>query len=263
MYYYENYTGPVVKFHGAVGVLPASLKKLSASLDDINFNGVEAAGAEDFVDISSSDATDTSLGGGGGGVGARTVLIFGLTKGLGWIKETVALKGTTVVTSTKKFFRVFSIEVLTAGASLTNVGDLYAIKTGSSAVYTVAGIPDTKTSLWIKLLAAAGIGESGVFTVPVGYRYSLQALSASSLLQATVFGMRSHAPASALTATRIVVNALAGPSETLALPDIPQTGQVFEAGTDLYLKGIALTAGANVDMTVWLKAIAGTPMTIS
>lgn len=70
------------------------------------------------VSSSSSDAS--------GGTGIKTVIIEGLDANYAEISETVALNGTTPVTTTASFLRVFSMNAETSGTGLVAAGNITA-----------------------------------------------------------------------------------------------------------------------------------------
>lgn len=115
------------------------------------------------IDLSSSSALDTALG-----TGARTVTIYGLGENKKYNTETISLAGTTVVTSAKKWYRVFIIKVTTFGNTGANQGDLYAVKTGTGGTYSTPGVPGTFTiaSAIFKSLASTNQGTTCFYTTP-------------------------------------------------------------------------------------------------
>ena len=97
--------------------------------------------------VSSSTADDAA------GTGARTVQVFGLDANWADIEEVVTMDGTSAVTLTNDYLRVFRTKVLTAGSSETNVGTL-TIQVGGTTVGQVQ--PDTGQSLMAIFTSAAG-----------------------------------------------------------------------------------------------------------
>ncbi len=71
------------------------------------------------MDIVSDDNDDNSAG-----TGARTLTISGLNGSYLEIEETISLNGTTPVTTTATFLRVFKLRVRTAGTSGDNEGSI-------------------------------------------------------------------------------------------------------------------------------------------
>jgi len=81
------------------------------------------------VDAVSDDTNDDVAG-----TGARTLRIQGLDGSYNLAEETVDMDGTTTVTTTQTFLRVFRMSVETAGTSGNNVGNISVTYTGGSDV---------------------------------------------------------------------------------------------------------------------------------
>lgn len=114
------------------------------------------------VNVVSDDVNDDVAG-----TGARTLRIQGLDSSFDLVEETLDMDGTTTVTTTQTFLRVFRMSVETAGTSETNEGDITA--TYSSTTDTAATI-------------TAGNGQTlmAVYTIPNGYTGYLLSLNVSS-----------------------------------------------------------------------------------
>ena len=108
----------------------------------------------DQLEVLSSSANDTSAG-----TGARTVEIEGLNSSWNVITETVIMNGTTAVTTTASFLRIFRARVVTAGTSLRNEGDITIRDQDTST--TRALITNGPTSSFGQTLMA-------VYTIPAG-----------------------------------------------------------------------------------------------
>lgn len=108
----------------------------------------------DYLQVLSSSANDTSAG-----TGARTVELQGLDSNWNVQTETVSMNGTTAVTTTNQFLRIFRARVVTGGTSLRNEGDI-TIRDQSTST-TRALITDGATN---------GMGQSlmAIYTVPAG-----------------------------------------------------------------------------------------------
>ena len=106
------------------------------------YTGFNATAAE-TVSIVSSDATDTSAG-----VGARTIILYGLDTSLLEISETITLTGTTPVVSTLLYKRLDRVKVVTAGTTGHNVGDITINQSTTTAV-VFAVVPATYNSTMI------------------------------------------------------------------------------------------------------------------
>ena len=81
------------------------------------------------VDVVSDDTNDDVAG-----TGARTLRIQGLDGSYNLVEETVDMDGTTTVTTTQTFLRVFRMSVETAGSSGNNEGTITVTYTGGSDV---------------------------------------------------------------------------------------------------------------------------------
>jgi len=102
------------------------------------------------VDVVSDNANDDVAG-----TGARTLKIQGLDGSYNLAEETVDMDGTTTVTTTQTFLRVFRMSVETAGTSGNNEGDITVTYTGGSDVAATI---------------TAGNGQTlmAVYTIPAG-----------------------------------------------------------------------------------------------
>lgn len=108
----------------------------------------------DQLEVLSSSANDTSAG-----TGARTVELEGLDSSWNLLTETVIMNGTTAVTTTASFLRIFRARVVTAGTSLRNEGDITIRDQDTST--TRALITNGPTSSFGQSLMA-------VYTIPAG-----------------------------------------------------------------------------------------------
>ena len=102
------------------------------------------------VDVVSDDVNDDVAG-----TGARTLRIQGLDGSYNFAEETVDMDGTTTVTTTQTFLRVFRMSVETAGSSGNNEGTITVTYTGGSDVAATI---------------SAGNGQTlmAVYTIPAG-----------------------------------------------------------------------------------------------
>jgi hypothetical protein len=109
---------------------------------------------DDQLEVLSSDTDDTSAG-----TGARTVELQGLDSSWNLLTETVTMNGTTAVTTTGSFLRIFRARVVTAGTSLRNEGDI-----------TIRDQDTSTTRALITNGATSGMGQTlmAVYTVPAG-----------------------------------------------------------------------------------------------
>lgn len=137
-------------FQSAVGTSSIAIWDQAAA-----YNYIAAATA---LKVSSADANDTAAG-----TGARTCTIYGLDGNYAEVNETVTLSGTTDVSTTQTFLRVFRIIVDTAGSGGVNAGIIYAY-TGADT----AGVPDDLTKVYAQVTAGENQTLMAVYTVPAG-----------------------------------------------------------------------------------------------
>lgn len=91
--------------------------------EDVNELGTSLVylAAAELMDVTSSNAADTSAG-----TGARTVLMSGLNSSHVEISETIIMNGTANVRSVNSYLRVHTLLVLTAGSGEDNAGNIKA-----------------------------------------------------------------------------------------------------------------------------------------
>jgi len=108
----------------------------------------------DQLEVLSSDADDTSAG-----TGARTVELQGLDSSWNLLTETVIMNGTSAVTTTGSFLRIFRARVVTAGSSGRNEGTI-----------TIRDQDTSTTRALITNGATDGNGQTlmAVYTIPAG-----------------------------------------------------------------------------------------------
>lgn len=106
----------------------------------------------DNITVVSTSALDTALGD-----GARTVLVSGLDDNFDPLQESIALSGTTPVTTTGEFVRVNQLVVLEVG--------LY--NGGNEGLITATHDSDGSEQALIQILK--GISQKSHFTVPSGF----------------------------------------------------------------------------------------------
>jgi len=105
--------------------------------------------------VSSNNANDTS-----GGTGARTILIRGLNATGNKQLEVIEMNGQTAVSTVLSYTAINNIDVLTAGSTMSNQGNIYigegTVTSGEPAiVYNIMGSTTSQSN-------------SGVFVVPTG-----------------------------------------------------------------------------------------------
>ena len=114
------------------------------------------------VDVVSDDTNDDVAG-----TGARTLRIQGLDGSYNFAEETVNMDGTTTVTTTQTFLRVFRMSVETVGSSGNNEGDITVTYTGGSDVAATITVGNGQTLM-------------ALYTIPAGYTGYLLTLNVSS-----------------------------------------------------------------------------------
>src|SRR4030042_325677 len=189
-----DYRGPVVRLWGRNLAVHTTIENLS---EVSNLQTFSSYGAAAKLQVSSSSADDD---GAPVGTGALTVRIIGLNSSYVLTSEDVILNGLTAVETVATFLRVFAAYVLTAGTGLTNAGDIYIYKTGTSIT---SGVPDALTTTWVKIPVGANGATSGMFTVPAGKNYEVRGGTFSARAQITDFYLYSHDPAGTITAPKM------------------------------------------------------------
>lgn len=106
--------------------------------------------------VSSTSANDTS-----DGTGARTVFIKGTNGTGGYVTETVILNGQNAVTTTKQYYSIESMTVLTVGSGEVNAGN---INVGTGTV--TAGVPAV---IYGQIATGENSSLMGHWTCPSGY----------------------------------------------------------------------------------------------
>lgn len=194
--------------------------------------------ADYALDITSSNVNDT-----GAGTGARTATIYGLDKDWNQQTESITLAGQTIVTTTKKYIRVFEIVVDTAGSGFKNAGDIYVVKTGTGGVYT-GGVPGTVTGAVIKLLAGENYGLSGMWSAPRGSIYRLEYLLLSARSSAGLANLQHGYPYNnGLVYPRLKLDFTeAGSPSQMPIPGMI----IVREKEDLYITGQAAVAGTAI-----------------
>ena len=122
----------------------------------------------DQLEVLSSDANDANAD-----TGAWTVAVSGLDANWDEISETVTLNGTTPVTTTASFRRIFRAKVVTAGTSGVNEGTI-----------TIRD-QDTDTA---RAIITSLIGQTlmATWTVPNGYTFYLTSWFAGSAVSKAI-----------------------------------------------------------------------------
>ena len=107
--------------------------------------------------LSSSSGNDTSLG--GGGTGARTILITGIDANRNIQTQTISLQGITPVVTTTTWLGINRIEVISSGSGQVNAGSIgvFAVSGGAVLGYVPAGV---------------GLTQQAIFHVPANHTFA-------------------------------------------------------------------------------------------
>ena len=126
------------------------------------YTGQPVGGSAETVDVVSTDADDTAAGS-----GARTVAITGLDANWDLQNDTLTMNGTTAVTTTTTWFRVFRLKVLTSGASDENEGTITVNHTTTTA------------NVFINVAPNVGQSQVAAYTVPRGFTAYITSIDAN------------------------------------------------------------------------------------
>jgi hypothetical protein len=166
------------------------------------------------VDAVSDDTNDDVAG-----TGARTLRIQGLDGSYNLVEETVDMDGTTVVTTTQTFLRVFRMSVETAGTSGNNVGNISVTYTGGSDVAATISPGNGQTLMCL-------------YTIPAGYTGYLLSIDVSSGKDQEMdfkFIQRDNSVANAAFQTKQFLNVRGGQTTVIfnAINVIPQKSDIY------------------------------------
>ena len=169
------------------------------------------------VDVVSDDVNDDVAG-----TGARTLRIQGLDGSYNFAEETVDMDGTTTVTTTQTFLRVFRMSVETAGTSGNNIGNISVTYTGGSDVAATI---------------TAGNGQTlmTLYTIPAGYTGYLLSMNVSSGKDQEMefkFIQRDNSVANAGFQTKQFLEVRGGQTTVIfnAINVIPQKSDIYVSG---------------------------------
>ena len=221
--------GQVNKF-GFIGDLGTTEKVVSIG-SQINIPYLTAASV---VKLSSTSANDTSAGS-----GALTVKVTGVNASYAEIEETVTLNGQTEVLTVASFWRVYRMQVMTAGATGYNEGIIHC---GTGTV--TAGVPAVR-------LIEIGIGDNqtlaAFWTSPANANADLRSIMFS--------GGRTTGATQALVTLRLMVREAGGIwtlkwkhhliSNSIRFP-FPRGDIEFGPGTDWEVRAISSAAATAV-----------------
>jgi len=169
------------------------------------------------VDVVSDDTNDDVAG-----TGARTLRIQGLDGSYNLAEETVDMDGTTTVTTTQTFLRVFRMSVETAGSSGNNEGTITVTYTGGSDVAATITEGNGQTLM-------------ALYTIPAGYTGYLLSMNISSGKDQEMdfkFIQRDNSVANAGFQTKQFLNVRGGQTTVIfnAINVIPQKSDIYVSG---------------------------------
>jgi len=169
------------------------------------------------VDVVSDDTNDDVAG-----TGARTLRIQGLDGSYNFAEETVDMDGTTTVTTTQTFLRVFRMSVQTAGTSGNNIGNISVTYTGGSDVAATISPGNGQTLMCL-------------YTIPAGYTGYLLSIDVSSGKDQEMdfkFIQRDNSIANAAFQTKQFLNVRGGQTTVIfnAINVIPQKSDIYVSG---------------------------------
>ena len=169
------------------------------------------------VDVVSDDVNDDVAG-----TGARTLRIQGLDGSYNFAEETVDMDGTTTVTTTQTFLRVFRMSVETAGSSGNNEGTITVTYTGGSDVAATISAGNGQTLMTL-------------YTIPAGYTGYLLSINISSGKDQEMdfkFIQRINEGSNGGFQTKQFLNVRGGQSTVIfnAINIIPQKSDIYVSG---------------------------------
>ena len=169
------------------------------------------------VDVVSDDTNDDVAG-----TGARTLRIQGLDSSYNFAEETVNLNGTSTVTTTQTFLRVFRMSVETAGSSGNNEGTITVTYTGGSDVAATI---------------SAGRGQTlmCLYTIPAnytGYLLSINVSSGKDQEMDVKFIQRDNSITNAAFQTKQFLNVRGGQTTVIfnSINVIPEKSDIYISG---------------------------------
>ncbi len=192
--------GSPVKFTNAGGALPTGIVSgttyyagwVSANTFNLYPTLADAMAKTNIVNTSGTQSGTHSMT--TPATGANKVRVWGLDGTFTPITEVVSLTGQTIAVTTKKYLRVFGMEVTECGSGLVNAGIIYAVRTGTGVPYTT-GTPGALTS-GAALIVASGTGGgstmNGMYTVPAGKTARLVGAMFACRAQACTFQITSQ-----------------------------------------------------------------------
>jgi len=169
------------------------------------------------VDVVSDDVNDDVAS-----TGARTLRIQGLDGSYNLAEETVDMDGTTTVTTTQEFLRVFRMSVETAGSSGNNEGTITVTYTGGSDVAATITEGNGQTLM-------------ALYTIPAGYTGYLLSINISSGKDQEMefkFIQRDNSITNAAFQTKQFLDVRGGQTTVIfnAINVIPQKSDIYVSG---------------------------------
>ena len=169
------------------------------------------------VDVVSNNANDDVAG-----TGARTLRIQGLDGSYNLAEETVDMDGTTTVTTTQTFLRVFRMSVETAGTSGNNIGNITVTYTGGSDVAATITAGNGQTLMCL-------------YTIPANYTGYLLSMNISSGKDQEMdfkFIQRDNSVTNGAFQTKQFLNVRGGQTTVIfnAINIIPQKSDIYVSG---------------------------------
>ena len=169
------------------------------------------------VDVVSDDTNDDVAG-----TGARTLRIQGLDSSYNFAEETVDMDGTTTVTTTQTFLRVFRMSVETAGSTGNNEGTITVTYTGGSDVAATISEGNGQTLMTL-------------YTIPAGYTGYLLSMNISSGKDQEMkckFIQRQNESSNGAFQTKQILDVRSGQTTVIfnAINVIPEKSDIYVSG---------------------------------
>lgn len=169
------------------------------------------------VDVVSNDVNDDVAS-----TGARTLRIQGLDGNYDLAEETVDMDGTTTVTTTQTFLRVFRMSVETAGSSGNNEGTITVTYTGGSDVAATISAGNGQTLMCL-------------YTIPrnyTGYLLSMNISSGKDQEMEFKFIQRINEGSNGAFQTKQFLNVRGGQTTVIfnAINVIPEKSDIYVSG---------------------------------
>ena len=188
--------------------------------------------------ISTSNEDNEDQGGGSEGTGAHRITIEGLDNDYNLVSETLITNGTSQISGTTEFKRVYRAYVVKSGTNDTNVGTIN-IRVG------------TTTIAQIRVAGGQGLGQTfmSTYTVPAGYtgyiyHWNISTAKAYNLsADSDVYLMQRNGGEVSWRAQDIVHTNANSIERTYTFP------LKFNEKTDLEVRGLSSTSGIAISAT--------------